>query len=299
MRIFVTGRAGQLSRALIARAPSFPGLAVSAVGRPDLDLERPGSAARAIRSAAPDVVVNAAAFTAVDRCEDEAARAYRINADAAGEVALAARDAGARLIHISSDHVFDGASASSWREDAVPNPLNVYGRSKLAGEEQVRAAGPDHLILRTAWLYGPDGDNFLSRILARAADGRTIEMVDDQRGSPTSTLDLADALLGILRRWASGARAGTGETFHLAGSGSASRFDLAAAAMEAAASCGLPAAKVNPVRSSDWPARARRPMNSTLDCSKFQAEFGFLLPQWRQSLKEAVRAIGEKAREQG
>jgi len=298
VRIFVTGRAGQLSQALIARAPAFPDLAVSAVGRPDLDLERPGSAARAIRTAAPDVVVNAAAFTAVDRCEDEEARAYRINADAAGEVALAAREAGARLIHISTDHVFDGASASSWREDGVPNPLNVYGRSKLAGEEQVRGADPDHLILRTAWLYGPYGDNFITRILARAAAGQRLEVVEDQRGSPTSTFDLADGLLAILRRWGSGTHAGAGETFHLAGGGAASRFDLAVAAMEAAAASGLPAAKVNPVRSSEWPAKARGPTDSTLDCSKFRTEFGVIMPQWRQSLEQTVRAIGEKKRKE-
>src|SRR4051812_35034781 len=166
MKILVTGIEGQLARSLAERARLHPDLELIARGRPELDLELPGSAAAAIAQAQPDVVINAAAYTAVDQAEDERDRAFRINADAAGEVAEAAAHAGAAVIQISTDYVFDGRGEGASREDAPVNPLGVYGSSKLAGEEQVRAANPRYAIVRTAWVYSPFGRNFVKSMMA-------------------------------------------------------------------------------------------------------------------------------------
>ena len=295
MKILVVGRHGQLARALRARSGAFPELALEALGRPELNLEKPGSATRAISAAAPDLVINAAAFTAVDLAEKEQARAFRINAEGAGEVARAAAAAGAGHIHISTDHVFDG-SAAPYREDDPAHPLNVYGRSKLAGEEQVRAAAPDHLILRTAWLYGPSPDNFITRILAVAASGGEIVLPAGQRGCPTSAADLADALLAIASRWRAGDVSGTGATLHLAGGGATSRVALAEAVMAEAAAAGLPTAGVREALIAPGNFVAARPAYSTLDCARFARTFGFLLPPWRSALGRVIRVI---AGEQG
>jgi dTDP-4-dehydrorhamnose reductase len=168
---------------------------IISTARPAVDLEIPGSLAAHIRLVAPDAVVNAAAYTDVDRAEDEPDHAFRINADAAGEAAAAAREIGASIVHISTDYVFDGAGSVPYREDAPTHPVGVYGKSKLAGEEQVRAANPQSLIMRTAWLYSPFGRNFVRTMLRLASERPEIAVVDDQRGTPTSALDLADAIL--------------------------------------------------------------------------------------------------------
>lgn len=221
MRVLVTGKEGQLVKSLLERSQGRKGIELSALGRPDLDLETFGSAAQAIARFAPDVVINAAAYTAVDQAEDEPERAFRINGDAAGEVAAAARAAGARIIQISTDYVFDGGGEGSYSEDAPVNPLGIYGRSKLAGEEQVRSNNPDHAIVRTAWVYSPFGKNFLKTMIALGHSRDLVTVVADQYGNPSSALDLADGLLAILDRWSAGG-AGLGETYHLAGTGSAS-----------------------------------------------------------------------------
>src|SRR4051812_19276650 len=198
MKILVTGTEGQLARSLVERALLRNDIELVALGRPELDLKAPGSAAAAIAEAAPDLVINAAAYTAVDGAEDEPERAFRINADAAGEVAAAAVRAGAAVIQLSTDYVFDGRGEDAYREDASVNPLGVYGRSKLAGEEQVRSANPRHAIVRTAWVYSPFSRNFVKSIMAAAGTRDRLTVVDDQRGSPTSALDLADGLLAMI-----------------------------------------------------------------------------------------------------
>ena len=289
MRVLVTGRDGQLARSLARRAPAWPGLSLEAAGRPGLDLERPGSIAEAIAAAAPDVVINAAAYTAVDQAEEEPERAFRINSAAAGEVAGAARRAGARIVQISTDYVFDGAGEGARVETDPTGPLGVYGRSKLEGERRVAEANPDHVILRTAWLYSAWGRNFLRTMLAAAQRGEALAVVADQRGSPTAAADLADGILALIAAWSDSPRLGLGRTYHLAGTGEASWFDFAAAIFEEAARQGLPTAPVMPVRSIDRPTRAPRPANSVLDSGRFAADFGYRAPPWRRSV-EAVTA---------
>jgi len=286
MRIVVTGTEGQLTRSLVERASLHPGIELLALGRPQLDLEIPGSVAKAIADAAPDVVINAAAYTAVDQAEDEPERAFRINADAAGEIADAAAQAGAAVIQLSTDYVFDGQGSGAYREDAAVNPLGVYGRSKLAGEEQVRAANPRHAIVRTAWVYSPFGRNFVKSMMA-AADGRDrLTVVDDQRGSPSSALDLADGLLAMIH-----VGGGWGETYHLAGSGETSWCGFAREIMDQCAANGLPHVPVDPIHTEDWPTRAVRPPNSVLDSGKFSRAFAFAMPDWRKSTRTVVERL--------
>src|SRR5436305_1347286 len=238
MKILVTGAQGQLARSLVERAASQHELI--AVGRPELDLEEPGSAARLIEAVAPDLVINAAAYTAVDQAEDEPDRAFRINADAAGEVAEAAAKVGAAVIQVSTDYVFDGRARQPYGESAATHPLSVYGRSKLAGEEQVRAANPRHVIVRTAWVYSPFGRNFVKSIMAAAEARDSLTVVDDQIGSPSSAFDIADGLLQV----ATARESGLGETYHLAAAGSTSWCGFARAIMDECAKHGLPAADV-------------------------------------------------------
>ena len=291
MRVLVTGARGQLVRSLIEKSSVWPDIEIIPVGRPEADLEVPGSVAKAIAAHRPDAIVNAAAYTAVDQSEDEPERAFRVNADAAGEAAAAARDVGASIIQISTDYVFSGEQEGPIREESPTGPLGVYGQSKLAGEEQVRAANPDHLIVRSAWVYSPFGSNFVKSIM-KAAEGRdTLTVVDDQRGSPTSALDLAGAILHVLDEWRRGSRAGIGETYHVAGSGETSWCGFAREIMHRCETLDLPTATVTPIQTSDWPTRARRPGNSVLDSGKFERDFGLRLPDWRTSVGEVVARL--------
>ena len=287
MRILVTGREGQLARSIAER---FTGHELLFAARPEVDLAEPGSVSRAILEARPELVVNAAAYTAVDQAETDQPLAFRINGDAAGEAAKAAADVGAPVIQLSTDYVFDGRSDSAYRETDATAPQSVYGRSKLAGEEAVRALNPRHLILRTAWVYSPFGRNFVRTMLAAAHHRDVVTVVDDQRGNPTSALDLADgiaaAVAGDLSSWG---------TYHLAGSGVTSWCGVAAAVMEEAEALGLPTAEVRPIRTADWPTPAARPANSVLDSSRFADRFGFTMPHWRDSLREVVARIARDA----
>jgi dTDP-4-dehydrorhamnose reductase len=293
MKVLVIGSGGQLARSLIERAQGRAGIELAAVGRPQIDLEVPGSAPRAVVAAAPDVVINAAAYTAVDQAEDEPARAFRVNAEAAGEIA-AATAGNARLIHISTDYVFDGRAEGAYAEEAEIGPLNVYGQSKLAGETNVRSANPEHVIVRTSWVYSPFGRNFVTAMMAAAERNDRLTVVDDQRGCPTSALDLADGLLRMIEAWVAGSRTGLGETYHLTGTGSTSWCGFAQAIMDECRSHGLKAATVAPIESKDWPTRAERPRNSVLDCDKFRRDFGFALPEWRPSLAEIIGRLAQQ-----
>jgi dTDP-4-dehydrorhamnose reductase len=174
----------------------------------------------------------------------------------------------------------------AYREDAAVNPLGVYGRSKLAGEDQVRAANPRHAIVRTAWVYSPFGRNFVKSIMAAAGVRDRLTVVDDQRGSPSSALDLADGLLAMIA-----AGGGWGETYHLAGSGEASWCEFAREIMDQCAANGLPHVPVDPIRTEDWPTRAVRPRNSVLDSTRFHQTFGFAMPNWRESTRMVVERL--------
>jgi dTDP-4-dehydrorhamnose reductase len=290
VKILVTGREGQVARSLIERGLHVPELEIVALGRPELDLEKLDQLPAPIRLISPDVIINAAAFTAVDQAEDEPERAHIVNADAAGAIAAAARECGARIIQISTDYVFDGSTEGAYREDAPTNPLGVYGQTKCEGEERVRAESPDHLIVRTAWLYSPFGKNFVRTMISLAESREVVRIVADQHGNPTSALDLADGVIGVLEAWREG-DTGLGKTYHLAGSGVTSWCGFAEAIFEECRAAGLPFARVEPIATADWPTRASRPRNSVLDCGRFQSDFGFQMPDWRLSVGEVVARL--------
>ena len=285
--MLIIGRHGQLAQSLAERGGSD----VSLLGRPELDLAVSGSASAALRAARPDLIVNAAAFTAVDLAEADETQAARINADAAGEIAIAARDLGVPLIHISTDYVFDGTATVPLPETAQTAPINAYGRSKLAGEIAVRAATDDHLILRTSWLVSPFGGNFVRTMVDLGQQRDTLSVVADQYGNPTSALDLADAILAIAAQLQAGDRTGLGQIYHVAGTGIANWFDVAVAVQDELARLGRKSATVTPISTADWPTPARRPAYSALDCSKFARDFGVAMPDWRASLPPIVARL--------
>lgn len=292
MKVLVTGSEGQLARSLRESASMHPGLDLVFAGRPAIDLARPGSAERFIAETVPDVVINAAAYTAVDQAEDDSELAFRINAEGAGEVAAAAARIRAAVIQISTDYVFSGESDVPYVEDAAIEPLNVYGRSKLAGEEQVRSANPDHLIVRTASIYSPFGRNFATTIIAAAKARDELKVVADQIGSPTSAFDLANGLLRAVDL----RRKGEGKTgiYHLAGSGSTSWFGFAQAIMTECKKHDMPSAGVRPIKTVDWPAKAVRPRNSALDSTRFAQDFGFMMPLWQDSLAAVMDRLASE-----
>lgn len=281
MKILVTGREGQVARSLALAATGWPGLDLMFVARPEIDLAAPGSVARAIDAARPDLVINAAAYTAVDRAEAEAGLAFRVNAEAAGEVATAAAINGAGLIQISTDYVFDGLAERPYVETDATGPVNVYGASKLAGEEAVRAAHPQALVLRTSWIVSPFGQNFVKTMLGLASTRDELAVVADQFGCPTVADDLAQALVDLAMRW--GERRPSG-TYHLASSTTASWAELAEAVMQASAARGGPSARIRPVATADYPTPATRPRYTVLDVSRARHELDLALPPWRQSI---------------
>jgi dTDP-4-dehydrorhamnose reductase len=239
----------------------------------------------------PDVVVNAAAYTAVDDAESEPELAERINAEAPERLAYLSRAVGSRMVQISTDYVFDGKKTGAYLESDPVNPISVYGRTKLAGEKRVASEKPQHLILRTAWLYSPFGRNFVRTMLDLASCRDTLSVVADQLGTPTSAHDLADAIVQILTRWQSNPSAGTGEIYHLAGSGVTTWFELARHTMKVSRGAGGPFAEILGIPTSEWPSKAQRPANSTLNSRKFAADFDWRSPHWQDSLDTVVRRL--------
>ncbi len=279
MRLLVIGRSGQLARALAERAPA--GTEVTLLARPEIDLADPESLAGPIRAACPDVIVNAAAYTAVDRAEEESALANAVNGVAPGVIAAAAAGLGVPFIHVSTDYVFPGDSSRPYREDDPIGPRSAYGRSKAAGEHAVAATGADYAIVRTAWVYDGQGTNFLRTMMRLAASHDTVRVVADQRGSPTYAGDLADGLLAMVGRWPSG---GCRRIYHLTNSGSTSWAGFAQAIFAEAARHSLPAAKVVPITTAEYPTTVQRPAISVLDCSRIEQEFGIALRPWQEAL---------------
>lgn len=284
MKILVTGTSGQLARSLAVQAKGKAEIVL--VGRPDLDLENPATFAPVLKSVAPDMVINAAAHTGVDQQEDEPERAFRLNAEAPAELARLTRLAGIPLIQVSTDYVFDGTSARPYVETDTPNPQTVYGRSKLAGEDAVRAGNPDHLVVRTAWVVSRYGRNFVKTMLSLAATRDRLKVVADQFGNPTEAHDLADGLLAAAAVWRREGGFPRG-LYHLAGQGRASWYELASHVFAVSASLGGPTAVVEPVGSDQWPAKAARPANSELNSDAFFSDFGYRAGEW----KDTVRAL--------
>lgn len=289
--ILVTGTSGQLAVALAEAAPGH-GLLVRLAGRPVLDFDRPGSIAEAFAATAPALVVNAAAYTAVDAAEDDADAAYRANRDAPAELARLCEAAGIPLIQISTDYVFDGGKGAPYVETDATAPQGVYGASKLAGEQAVLAGCSRAIVLRTSWVYSPVGKNFVRTMLAVGQRNSRLRVVGDQQGCPTSAPDLAQAILGIAGRLlGDGWDDGYAGIYHAAGTGATTWHALACATFAAAARHGMAAPVVEPIATADWPTKAQRPADSRLDCGKLDAVFGLRLPPWQDGLARTVEAI--------
>jgi dTDP-4-dehydrorhamnose reductase len=281
--ILVTGGTGQLASALAARAD------VTRVGRPEFDFDRPESIASVFQSVRPRLVINAAAYTAVDKAETDVDAAYRANRDGAATLARLCADADIPLIHISTDYVFDGLKLDPYVETDPVAPQGVYGASKLAGEQAVLASGARAVILRTAWVYAETGKNFVRTMLAVGKTRDRLTVVADQLGCPTVAGDLADGILKIVSTIdRTGWQPAYHDIFHAAGSGETTWFGLAVATFEEAARHGAKIPEVAPINTADWPTPAKRPANSRLDCSRLQAVFGVRLPHWRESLTRTV-----------
>ncbi|MCR5858789.1 dTDP-4-dehydrorhamnose reductase [Mesorhizobium sp. J428] len=290
MRIAVTGREGQVAQSLKERCGGRADVEIVLVGRPDLDLATPASIAPALEAARPDLVVSSAAYTAVDKAEDEPALAHAVNGAGAGAVAAAAHALGVPVIHLSTDYVFDGSKDGAYVETDPTGPIGVYGASKLAGEHAVAAANPRHAILRTAWVYSPFGNNFVRTMLRVAASRDELTVVADQHGNPTSALDIADAVLHIAPRLVSGQDDVFG-IFHLAGSGTTNWSGFARRIFEASRANGGPSARVKDIPASDYPTKARRPANSRLSTAKFTQTFGWTAPDWQDSTDAVVARL--------
>lgn len=291
MRLLVAGWQGQIARAIVEAAPARPDITACAIGRPGLDICEPRSIERALAAAGPDVVINAAAYTAVDDAETESERAFALNRDGAGLLAGAALRRGVPIIHISTDHVFNGRKTTPYVEDDSTDPISVYGRSKLEGEEAVRGANPRHVILRTAWIFSPAGRNFVKTILRLAGERDVIRVVDDQRGNPTYAPHLVEVVLDIARQVTADPDAGRWGIYHAAGGGTASWCELARQVLGCSAGLGGPSVPVEPITSADYSTPAARPLNATLDCGKLERAFGLRLPDWRDGVTACVRRL--------
>jgi dTDP-4-dehydrorhamnose reductase len=283
MKILLTGCAGQLGREL-KRSLACLG-EVIACDRSQLDLARADPLRAALRSIAPAVIINAAAYTAVDKAEAEPGLADTINSLAPGILAEEARRLDALLIHYSTDYVFDGSKATAYTEDDAPAPLSAYGRSKLGGERAIAAAGGRHLIFRTSWVYGLHGANFMKTMLRLARERNELRVVGDQVGAPTWTRHLADATSHVLAR-----KDIPDGLYHLAAAGETSWHGYAEAIFGEALRAGLleNIPVVNRIASADFPLPAARPANSRLDCSRFRRDFGLALPDWRTGLIDCL-----------
>lgn len=293
MRIAVTGREGQVARSLLATAPS--GIEVIAIGRPELDLANPASVLPALAAAQPDVIVSAAAYTAVDKAESEPDSAFAVNAAGAGAVSEAAAKLGIPVIHLSTDYVFSGEKLAPYVETDPTGPISVYGSTKLEGELRVAAGNADHVILRTAWVYSPFGANFVKTMLRLAETRDELRVVADQRGCPTAALDIADAILAIAARLKADADPALRGTFHLTGTGEASWADFATEIFAQSRAIGGNSAVVTPITTAEYPTPARRPANSRLSGDKLAATYGIRLPGWKSSTEIAVKAILKNA----
>ncbi|MEM7496745.1 MAG: dTDP-4-dehydrorhamnose reductase [Pseudomonadota bacterium] len=286
--LLVTGAAGQLGWETVRRAPEA-GLTVSAVARRDLDITNRAAVRELVARLGPKVILNAAAYTAVDKAEEEREAAFAVNAEAPGHLAEAAAETGAALIHISTDYVFDGTKDSAWTEDDPVAPLGVYGESKLAGERAVAERCPRHATLRTAWVYGVEGKNFVRTMLRLGAERDALRVVGDQTGSPTFAGDLAACCLQLAQRLADAPEGGEGwGVFHAAGRGETSWHGLAEAVFEHAAPRTGRRPSVAAITTAEYPTPARRPANSVLDCARLARVHGIALRHWRVALAEML-----------
>jgi dTDP-4-dehydrorhamnose reductase len=296
MRIVVTGKSGQVATALAEKAAER-GVTLIAVGRPEFDLAHADQGMDAIVAARPDVIVSAAAYTAVDKAESDVDMASAVNASGPAALGQFAAQLRVPIVHLSTDYVFDGSKSEPYVESDPTNPLGVYGATKLVGEHAVALATANHAILRTAWVYSPFGANFLKTMLRVGAERPQLRVVDDQVGNPTSALDIADAVLTVaqnlhVRPDESDLRG----IFHMTGSGEGSWADFATEIFAASRALGGPNAEVARITTADYPTPARRPANSRLRCDRLAHIHGIVMPAWQTSTRTAVaRLVGQPA----
>lgn len=299
MRIVVTGVSGQVGGALVKTLEPIG--SIIAAGREVLDLSQPNRIASSLDRLSPDLIVNAAAYTAVDRAEDEKVLAYVVNVEAPGAIARWAAGHGVPLVHFSTDYVFDGTGSRPWREDDPANPLSVYGISKLAGEEAIRSADGSHLIVRTEWVYAAQGTNFLRTIAQLAKERKELRVVADQFGAPTSARLIADAVAGVLGSGGPSVAdrfAAAKGVVNVAASGETSWHGFAVAIVEGLKARGVTLAveSVVPIAAKDYPTKAARPANSRLDLTQLRLAFGIRTPRWDRALAVELDVVAGELR---
>jgi dTDP-4-dehydrorhamnose reductase len=287
LRMAVTGRNGQVALSL-AEGAEAAGFDLVTLARPQIDLTDPDSMEAAVIAAAPDIVVSAAAYTAVDKAESEPELAMRVNRDGPEALARAAARLGIPLLHLSTDYVFDGSKGEPYVETDPVHPLGVYGATKLAGEAAIAAISDDHAILRTSWVYSPFGGNFVKTMLRLAGERDALRVVCDQIGRPSYGPDIADGIFSVARGLLQSSDPARRGIFHLAGDGETSWFEFAAAIVSGSAARGGRAVLVEPIVTADYPTPARRPADSRFDCSKLALIHGVALPDWRTSLERCL-----------
>jgi dTDP-4-dehydrorhamnose reductase len=294
MRILLTGAGGQLGRELRPKLAMLGELFPA--DRSLCDLSSPQSIRTAVAQARPTVIVNAAAYTAVDQAEGQRELAYAVNRDGARLLAEEARELGAMFVHYSTDYIFDGRKQAPYREEDATAPLNVYGASKLASEREIAAVGGRYLILRTSWVYGPAGKNFLLTMRRLAREREELRVVDDQVGAPTSTLQLADATGSLVRRFAeSGAGEFPSGIYHATAAESVSWCGFARAIVRAVSEREkLEVKRIVAISTEEYPTPARRPLNSVLSNEKFERTFGFRLGDWQTGMAEVIRELYQR-----
>ncbi|BAQ78202.1 dTDP-4-dehydrorhamnose reductase [Pseudomonas sp. St29] len=289
LKILISGRHGQVSRELQQRLGDLGELVV--LGREQLDLSHPEQIRQQVRAVRPDLIINAAAHTAVDQAESEPELAFAINARAPGIFAEEAKALGVPLIHYSTDYVFDGRKDTPYVEDDEPNPLGVYGQSKLAGERAILQVQGQHLILRTSWVYASHGKNFLLTMQRLLQERPELRVVADQIGAPTWAGSIANSTRDLIERWLAG-RPGAWGTYHLTAQGETSWFGFAQAIGEQLLANGKPCAVLQAIPASAYPTPAPRPSNSRLDCSRLAREWGVTQPDWHSALRECLAEQG-------
>lgn len=294
LKLVVVGRNGQIGWELMRRAGAV-GVKATGLARADMDLTRAQDVARVITASDCAVVVNAAGYTAVDKAESERYAAFAANRDGPAYLAAACREKGVPLIHLSTDYVFDGTKRVAYTEDDPVNPTSVYGETKAAGERAVRDRLDRHVILRTAWVYGPVGHNFVKTMLRLGTQRDQIGIVDDQHGCPTAAAEIAHAVVNIAIQLADGKTDGFG-TFHFCGAGQTTWCGFARAIFDLAGQRGAKVpGRVKPITTADYPTPASRPRNSVLDCNKIRRVFGIEPRPWRHSLTECIDELFAQA----
>jgi dTDP-4-dehydrorhamnose reductase len=291
-RVLVFGRTGQLGWELRHKLACLGPIAT--VGSPEVDFAKPETIRDAVRAASPAAIVNAAAYTAVDKAESEPELAMAINGTAPGVLAEEAKRLGSLLVHYSTDYVYDGTKQGPWVETDAPNPLNVYGKTKLAGDEAIAAVGCDHLIFRTSWVYGARGNNFLLTMLRLSKERAELRVVDDQTGAPTSSECIAQATADVLAQVlgpAGGGLQGRSGIYNMACSGATTWFGFAKALIERSVSLGAGTPKLIPIPTSEFPRPATRPANSRLSGLRLEEAFGVRMPDWEEALALVLETL--------